>query len=36
MPLLSRLGALAIGLVLSLAGAAAQEPTKVRFTLDWK
>jgi NitT/TauT family transport system substrate-binding protein len=36
MPLLRRLGALAIGLVLSLAGAAAQEPTKVRFTLDWK
>jgi len=36
MPLLRRLGALAIGLVLSLAGAAAQEPTKIRFTLDWK
>ena len=36
MPLLLRLGALAIGLVLSLAGAAAQEPTKIRFTLDWK
>ena len=36
MPLLHRVGALAIGLVLSLAGAAAQEPTKIRFTLDWK
>src|SRR5258708_38888203 len=36
MPLLRRLGALAIGLVLSRAGAAAQEPTKIRFTLDWK
>ena len=36
MPLLRRLGALAIGLVLSLADAAAQEPTKIRFTLDWK
>ena len=36
MPLLRRLGALAVGLVLSLAGAAAQEPTKIRFTLDWK
>jgi NitT/TauT family transport system substrate-binding protein len=36
MPLLRRLGALAIGLVLSLAGAAAQESTKIRFTLDWK
>src|SRR6201997_865412 len=36
MPLLRRLGALAIGFVLSLAGAAAQEPTKIRFTLDWK
>jgi NitT/TauT family transport system substrate-binding protein len=36
MPLLRRHGALAIGLVLSLAGAAAQEPTKIRFTLDWK
>ena len=36
MPLLRRLGTLAIGLVLSLAGAAAQEPTKIRFTLDWK
>jgi NitT/TauT family transport system substrate-binding protein len=36
MSLLRRLGALAIGLVLSLAGAAAQESTKIRFTLDWK
>ena len=36
MPLLRRLGALAVGFVLSLAGAAAQEPTKIRFTLDWK
>ena len=36
MPLLHRVGALAIGLVLSLAGAAAQEPPKIRFTLDWK
>ena len=36
MPLLRILGALAIGLVLSLSGAAAQEPTKIRFTLDWK
>jgi NitT/TauT family transport system substrate-binding protein len=36
MPLLGRLGALAIGLVLSLVGAAAQESTKIRFTLDWK
>lgn len=36
MPLLHRVGALAIGLVLSLAGAAAQEPTKIRFTSDWK
>jgi len=36
MPLLRVLGALAIGLLLSLSGAAAQEPTKIRFTLDWK
>jgi NitT/TauT family transport system substrate-binding protein len=36
MPLLRILVAGAIGLVLSLAGAAAQEPTKIRFTLDWK
>jgi NitT/TauT family transport system substrate-binding protein len=36
MSLLHRVGALAIGLVLSLTGAAAQEPTKIRFTLDWK
>jgi NitT/TauT family transport system substrate-binding protein len=36
MPLLRLVGALTIGLWLSLAGAAAQEPTKIRFTLDWK
>ena len=36
MPFLRVLGALAIGLLLSLSGAAAQEPTKIRFTLDWK
>jgi NitT/TauT family transport system substrate-binding protein len=36
MPLLRILVAGAVGLVLSLAGAAAQEPTKIRFTLDWK
>jgi NitT/TauT family transport system substrate-binding protein len=36
MPLLRIFVAGAIGLVLSLAGAAAQEPTKIRFTLDWK
>ena len=36
MPLLRVLGAVAIGLLLSLSGAAAQEPTKIRFTLDWK
>jgi NitT/TauT family transport system substrate-binding protein len=36
MPLLRILAAGAIALGLSLAGAAAQEPTKVRFTLDWK
>jgi NitT/TauT family transport system substrate-binding protein len=36
MPLLRLLGALTVGLSLSLAGAAAQQPTKIRFTLDWK
>jgi NitT/TauT family transport system substrate-binding protein len=36
MPLLRLVGALTVGLWLSLAGAAAQEPTKIRFTLDWK
>jgi NitT/TauT family transport system substrate-binding protein len=36
MSLLRIIGAGAIGLTLSLAGAAAQEPTKIRFTLDWK
>ena len=36
MPLLRILAACAVGLVLSLAGAAAQETTKIRFTLDWK
>jgi NitT/TauT family transport system substrate-binding protein len=30
------LAAVAVGLVLSAATAAAQEPTKIRFTLDWK
>ena len=36
MPLLRIVGALALGLVLAMSGAAAQELTKVRFTLDWK
>jgi NitT/TauT family transport system substrate-binding protein len=36
MSLLRIIGAGAVGLTLSLAGAAAQEPTKIRFTLDWK
>jgi NitT/TauT family transport system substrate-binding protein len=36
MPLLRLLGALAIALALSASGAAAQEATKIRFTLDWK
>jgi len=35
--MLSRiLAALAVGLALSPIGAAAQEPTKIRFMLDWK
>ncbi|MPZ55292.1 MAG: ABC transporter substrate-binding protein [Rhizobiales bacterium] len=29
-------GALAMGLMLSMSGAAAQTPTSIRFTLDWK
>ena len=36
MSLLRILGACAVALVLSLSGAAAQETTKIRFTLDWK
>src|SRR5258705_8338682 len=40
MPLLRSLAAIvgtwAVGLVLSLTCALAQEPTKIRFTLDWK
>ena len=36
MPLLRLVGALTIGFWLSLAGATAQEPIKIRFTLDWK
>jgi NitT/TauT family transport system substrate-binding protein len=36
MPLLRILGACAVALALSVAGAAAQETTKIRFTLDWK
>jgi len=36
MPLLRFLGALAFAIALSATGAAAQEPTKIRFTLDWK
>jgi len=36
MPLLRILGALSVVAVLSLSGAVAQEPTRVRFTLDWK
>jgi len=36
MPLLRFLGALAFAIALSASGAAAQEPTKIRFTLDWK
>src|SRR5262245_15068947 len=36
MPLLHILGAWALGLALSVVSAAAQEPTKIRFTLDWK
>ena len=35
MPLLRRLGALGIGLVLSLTGALARAH-QIRFTLDWK
>jgi NitT/TauT family transport system substrate-binding protein len=36
MPLLRFIGACAVALALSMSGAAAQEPTKIRFTLDWK
>jgi NitT/TauT family transport system substrate-binding protein len=36
MSLIRSLAAIAIGLALSAASAAAQEPTKIRFTLDWK
>jgi NitT/TauT family transport system substrate-binding protein len=36
MPLLRILGTLSVICVLSLSGAIAQEPTKIRFTLDWK
>src|SRR6476620_1074654 len=36
MPLLRMLGAFSVIGALALSGAAAQEPTKVRFTLDWK
>ena len=36
MPLLRILGTLSVVCVLSLSGAVAQEPTKIRFTLDWK
>ena len=36
MPLLRILGTLSVICVLSLSGAVAQEPTKIRFTLDWK
>jgi NitT/TauT family transport system substrate-binding protein len=36
MRLIYSLAAMAAGLVLSASGAAAQEPTKIRFTLDWK
>ena len=36
MPLLRMLGAFSVIAALALAGAAAQETTKVRFTLDWK
>jgi NitT/TauT family transport system substrate-binding protein len=36
MSLLHRLVVAAAALVLSLSGALAQEPTKIRFTLDWK
>jgi len=36
MPLLRMLGVFSVIGALALSGAAAQEPTKVRFTLDWK
>src|SRR5262249_55884922 len=36
MSLLRKLAAGAIALALSLTCASAQEPTKIRFTLDWK
>jgi NitT/TauT family transport system substrate-binding protein len=36
MPLLRLFGTLAIAFALSVSDAAAQEPTKIRFTLDWK
>jgi len=36
MRLIHSLAAIAIGLALWVSGATAQEPTKIRFTLDWK
>ena len=36
MPLLRMLGAFSVIGALALSGAAAQEATKIRFTLDWK
>jgi NitT/TauT family transport system substrate-binding protein len=36
MSLIRSLAAIALGLAFSLSSAAAQEPTKIRFTLDWK
>jgi NitT/TauT family transport system substrate-binding protein len=36
MPLLRMLGAFSVIGALALSGAAAQEPIKVRLTLDWK
>jgi NitT/TauT family transport system substrate-binding protein len=36
MPLLRLLGTLAVAFAMSVSAATAQEPTKIRFTLDWK